>query len=271
MRNITLIKLRLKKALRNLQDYLKIAYLTGAIDGEDARYSSIWEDYRISKESLEHIDKDFFSTLDTLQLPQQVQAFSLPDKEPYMGFPSRSRDTIKAAIENALEYIAAFETSNSTQSEVQDETTESTDFIIRLFSNWSKMITSFKTHRSDVSEIKVTTEYELQYLLEGILRLFFSDIRAEAYTPNYANHSNRTDFLINKKMIIETKMTREGLDARKLSDELIIDKEHYRKYPSVEIILCLIYDPERRIKNPEGLKDIEELVTAPYFNIVLTN
>ncbi len=112
----------------------------------------------------------------------------------------------------------------------------------------------------------------MQYVLEGILRLFFDDVRPEAYTPNYANHSNRTDFILPKqKILIETKMTREGLDNRKLSDELIIDKEHYRKYPGIEVILCLVYDPEKRIKNPEGLKDIQELVTQPYFNIFFSN
>jgi len=147
-------------------------------------------------------------------------------------------------------------------------TIENTDLIKRIFRNWSKMITSLKSHRKDIAQIQVTNEYEMQYLLEGVLRLFFDDVRPETYTPNYANSSNRTDFLLPKqKILIETKMTRVGLDARKISEELIIDKEHYRKHPSIEIILCLIYDPERRIKNPEGLKDIQELVVPPYFNI----
>ncbi len=110
-----------------------------------------------------------------------------------MGYPAQSRSTIQAAIENALEYINTYEASNSIQSEIINEATESTDLIIRMFSNWSKMIFSFKTHRKDISQIEVANEHEMQYLLEGILRLFFEDVRPETYTPNYANHSNRTD------------------------------------------------------------------------------
>lgn len=272
MQNITLIKLRLKKAFRNLQDYLKISYLTGAIDGEDSRYSSIWDDYLISKRSLEEIDKEFFSALDTVEVPKLFEATSFRGNEKYMGFPAQSRDTIKAAIENAMEYITTYEANSPSRTETLNETTESTDLLIRMFSNWSKMVSSFKTPRKNVGEIKITNEHEMQYVLEGILRLFFVDVRPETYTPNYANHSNRTDFILPKqKILIETKMTREGLDNRKLSDELIIDKEHYRKYPGIEVILCLVYDPEKRIKNPEGLKDIQELVTQPYFNIFFSN
>jgi REase_DpnII-MboI len=268
MRNITLIKLRLKKAIRNLQDYLRISYLTGAIDGDDTRYSSIWDDYIIAKKSLEEIDNHFFSALDIIDLPKLIEATSLPDRTKYMGYPAQSRNIIKAAIENALEYINAYETTTVIKGEAINETAESVELIIRLFNNWAKMISSFETHRKNITKIKVTNEYEMQYLLEGILRLFFDDVRPETYTTNYANHSNRTDFILPKqKILIETKMTRDGLDNRRLSDELIIDKEHYRKQPGIDIILCLVYDPEKRIKNPEGLKDIQELVTQPYFNI----
>jgi len=66
-------------------------------------------------------------------------------------------------------------------------------------------------------------------------------------------------------------MTREGLDNKKLSEELIIDKEHYRRHPDVDFIFCFVYDPERRIKNPEGLKDIQELDESPYFRIHFSN
>src|SRR5260221_7200452 len=131
MQNITLIKLRLKKAFRNLQDYLKISYLTGAIDGDDLRYSSIWEDYIISKKSLEEIDKEFFAALDTIEIPKLFEATSFRGSTKYMGFPAQSRNTIKAAIENALEYIATYEANNSTQTENINDTTESTDLIIR--------------------------------------------------------------------------------------------------------------------------------------------
>jgi len=77
MKNITLLKLRLKKAQRNLQDYLKIRYVNGAIRGDDQRYISIWEDYQLARESLVLIEEDFFSSLDKISLPQLIEARSV--------------------------------------------------------------------------------------------------------------------------------------------------------------------------------------------------
>lgn len=273
MNNITLIRLRLKKAYRNLHDFLKVTYVTGAIPDDDRRYISIWEDYQIARDSLIKIDSAFFSSLDNPEMPtlKATKSF-LSNTESFLGYPSQSRDIIKATLDNVLNYIDEYELAKHTNSIKQDDVSESSALIIRLMNNWSNMISSFKDRRAGVNPIVIKNEYDLQYLLEGILRLFFDDVRPETYTHNYANRSNRTDFLLPKeKILIETKMTRAGLDSVKLSEELIIDKEYYRKHQGVDIILCLVYDPERRIKNPEGLKDIEELTTPPFFSVQISN
>jgi hypothetical protein len=217
MRNITLIKLKLNKALRNLQDYLKISYIDGAINDRDNRYISIWEDYISARSSLLEVDEIFFHSLDIIQIPKLIQVSSFFARGTiYTGFPDRSRDTINAAIENALTYIKEYENLSPSSIGNSTEVTESANLIIRIMDNWSTMISSFKEHRVDVKEIQITNEYEMQYLLEGILRLMFDDVRPETYTPNYANKSNRTDFLLPKqKILIETKMTRSGLDTKK--------------------------------------------------------
>lgn len=271
MKQIIPIELRLTKALRNLQDYLDNIYGDGAISEDGNRYISIWEDYISARSSLLEIDQDFFGSLDDIQLPRLIQVHSFLDGEIYSGYSDESRSIIKAAIENALTYIKTFEDTSTTNHD-SAEVAESAALIAKIMGKWSDMISSFKDHRTDVTPIKVTNEYELQYLLEGILRLLFEDVRPETYTPNYANKSNRTDFLLPKqRILIETKMTRNGLDAKKLSEELIIDKAHYRRHPNVDAILCFVYDPERRIKNPEGLKDIQELAESPYFSVHFSN
>jgi hypothetical protein len=273
MKNIALVKLKLKKAERNLEDYLKTTYLDGIIKAKDERYISIWDDYRVSRETLIDIDSDFFSLLDSVSIPPARQMRSFYDKEnAIMAIPSNSRDIIKAAIDNALSIIESYEEVNSIENESSSEVSKSAELIIRMMSNWSNMVVSFKEHRKDISPIEITNEYEMQYLLEGVLRLLFNDVRPETYTANYANKSNRTDFLLPKeRILIECKMTREGLNDSKLSEELIIDKEHYRRHHGIDMVLCLVYDPERRIKNPEGIKDIQELVEQPYFSIHFSN
>jgi len=271
VRNITPIKLRLNKAFRNLQDYLGKTYFYGAIPRSDQRYILIWEDYIQARSDLLEMDKNFFNSIDNIQLPptKLVQPkSSLFDGESYVGFPDGSRNTIKAAIENAQYYIKEYENLYPPNSNNLKEEAESKALVIQIIRNWANMISSFKQRRSDIKPIVVTNEYELQYLLEGILRLLFEDVRPEPHTLNYGNKSNRVDFILPKqKILIETKMTRQGLDGKKLHEELIIDKEHYRRYPGIENILCFVYDPERKIKNPEGIKDIEELINPPYFTI----
>jgi len=176
MTNITSIKLRLNKALRNLQDYLKISYVTGAIEENEHRYISIWEDYLSVRLSLLEINDGFFSSLDAIELPQLIQVNSFDRSSKYKGYPARSRDTIKAAIENALTYINEFEGARSA-TDISNELTESADLIMRIMGKWSNMISSFSHHRTDVKPIEVTNEYEMQYLLEGVLRLLFEDVR----------------------------------------------------------------------------------------------
>jgi len=272
MKNTASIKLRLNKAYRNLQDFLKIKYMTGAISDEDQRYISIWEDYKIARDSLIKIDNNFFDSLDNPHVPKLIEASLFFGNGTFLGYPDRSRDIIKAAIDNALIYIAEYELLSQPIINKLDTMTESSALVIRLMNNWSNMISTFNNPRAGVTQIRLNNEYDMQYLLEAILRLFFSDVRPETYTPNYANKSNRTDFLLPKeRILIETKMTRAGLDSKKLVEELIIDKEYYRKHPAIDRILCLVYDPERRIKNPEGLKDIEELSIPPFFEVKIAH
>jgi hypothetical protein len=99
-------------------------------------------------------------------------------------------------------------------------------------------------------------EYDVQDLLHALLVVHFEDVRTEEWTPSYAGKSSRTDFLLKREeIVIETKMTRDGLDQKKLSDELIIDKERYKVHPNCKSLVCFVYDPEHRCANPAALED----------------
>lgn len=104
--------------------------------------------------------------------------------------------------------------------------------------------------------IVINDEYDVQDLLEGLLRVYFDDIRPEQWTPEYAGSSARIDFLLKKEQIaIETKKTRKGLGKKEIGNELIVDIAHYQKHPDCRTLYCLIYDPEERISNPIGLEN----------------
>ena len=102
---------------------------------------------------------------------------------------------------------------------------------------------------------EVEDEYDLQDVLHALLLLFFDDVRPEEYTPSYAGKSSRMDFLLKEcSIVIEAKMTRKGLGAREVGEQLLLDIARYREHPSCRMLYCLVYDPEHRIANPRGLE-----------------
>ncbi|MBO1069683.1 MAG: hypothetical protein HEQ13_10070 [Dolichospermum sp. DEX189] len=110
--------------------------------------------------------------------------------------------------------------------------------------------------RSDRSTIKIIDEYDVQYLFHALLTLYFDDIREEEYTPSYAGGASRVDFLLKEEQtVIELKKTREKLTDKEVGEQLIIDIARYKSHSDCKTLICFVYDPERRIKNPRGLEN----------------
>jgi hypothetical protein len=98
-------------------------------------------------------------------------------------------------------------------------------------------------------------EYDVQDLLEGLLRLHFDDVRREQPTPALAGSSTKIDFLLDQEQIgIEAKRTRKRLYAKELGKELINDIAHYKTHPKCRILYFFVYDPEEYIENPRGIE-----------------
>ena len=95
----------------------------------------------------------------------------------------------------------------------------------------------------------------MQDLFEALLHTRFDDIRPEEWTPSIAGKASRIDFLLTQEQImVEMKMSHEGLNDGKQSDELIIDSDKYKVHPDYKGLFCFIYDPEHRLKNPDGIE-----------------
>ena len=69
------------------------------------------------------------------------------------------------------------------------------------------------------------------------------------------------DFLLKaEQIVLEAKMTRRGLGAKELSEELIIDAAKYKQHPDCKTLICLVYDPTGSVKNPRGIeRDLAKL------------
>ncbi|MFD8965886.1 hypothetical protein ACFV0C_12945 [Streptomyces sp. NPDC059568] len=103
-----------------------------------------------------------------------------------------------------------------------------------------------------------TDEYDVQHLLHALLVFHFSDVRPEEFSPSRAGSNTRIDFILpDVRVAVEVKMTRRGLDGKKLGDELAADILRYRAHPDTSALFCVIFDPDRRVSNPVGFeKDI---------------
>jgi hypothetical protein len=132
---------------------------------------------------------------------------------------------------------------------------QKTDAVELLCSRFHTVTRQLRERHSNRPTLDVTDEYDVQDLLHALLRIFFDDVRPEAWTPNYAGKSSRMDFLLPaEQLVIEAKKTRPGLAAKEIGTQLIDDISRYRQHPQCKRLICFVYDPDGRVANPRGLE-----------------
>jgi hypothetical protein len=130
------------------------------------------------------------------------------------------------------------------------------DSIERICFRFHSVCRQLRERHDSRGTLDVRDEYDMQDLLHSLLLLHFDDIRPEEWTPSYAGGSARVDFLLKgERIVIECKMARAGLNARKLGEELIIDIARYEHHPGCGLLVCFVYDPDGKIKNPRGIEN----------------
>lgn len=136
---------------------------------------------------------------------------------------------------------------------------EAIEEIRNIFSKFHRVVRALRKRHDGRSTLDVADEYDVQDLLNSLLRVYFDDVRTEEWTPSYAGKCARIDFVLKEhKIVIEVKMTRRGLADKELGDQLIIDIERYKALPDCKTLACFVYDPEGRVVNAKGLiKDLE--------------
>ncbi len=139
-----------------------------------------------------------------------------------------------------------------------------------IFKRFHKVARQLRARHDNRPTLTITDEYDVQDLLHAILKLFFTDIRPEEWTPSYAGASARMDFLLkNEEIAVEVKKTRESLKAKTLGEQLIVDITKYKEHPHCETLICFVYDPEGIIGNPEGLKSDLEKMTSDDLEVIV--
>lgn len=132
--------------------------------------------------------------------------------------------------------------------------------LTNILNKFHQVVRQLRLRHDSRSTLDVTDEYDVQDLIHALLRLHFDDVRNEEWTPSYAGGSSRMDFLLKDiQTVVEVKMTRNGLNDRQLGSQLIEDKEKYKAHPECKRLVCFVYDPDGRIRNPQGIEtDLNE-------------
>jgi hypothetical protein len=128
--------------------------------------------------------------------------------------------------------------------------------ITQVAGRFHRVARQLRHRHEDRPTLALGDEYDVQDPMHALLLLHFDDVRPEEWTPSYAGGSSRMDFLLKaEKIVLETKMTRKGLGAREVADQLIIDTARYKSHPDCKCLICLVYDPDERITNPAGIEN----------------
>lgn len=139
---------------------------------------------------------------------------------------------------------------------IEDYSVEKTDFIVQMIERFHITARQILNRHAGRPTLEISDEYDVQDLMHGLLKLQFDDVRAEEYTPSYAGSSTRMDFLLKKeKIVIEVKKTRDSLKDKEIGEQLILDAQHYKSHPDCKKLICFVYDPDSRVKNPRGLEN----------------
>jgi len=133
--------------------------------------------------------------------------------------------------------------------------------VLHLCRRFHRYVTALANRSRDKPSLVVEDEYDVQYLMNALLRVHFDDVRPEESTVSYAGGGVRMDFLLKaQQLVVEAKMTRATLKDRQIGDELLQDIARYQQHPDCKGLICLIYDPSYLIANPHGLQtDLEKM------------
>lgn len=132
---------------------------------------------------------------------------------------------------------------------------DSTARLVGLLRRFPLMVRELQHRHSGRTALAINDEYDVQDLLRGVLALHFDEVLPEEWTPNYAGAQSRMDFLLRaERTALEVKMTRRGLGQREVAEQLVIDRAYYHTHPNCDRLVCLVYDPEGRIRQPLALE-----------------
>lgn len=110
-----------------------------------------------------------------------------------------------------------------------------------------------KVLQQPLESLKISNEYDVQFLLYAYLKPIFPKARPEV-SEDTGYETVRTDIQINSDTYIEVKCSRKSMKKKKLIEEIEADIVHY----NATNLYFYIYDKEKIIDNPLNFKETYE-------------
>lgn len=134
---------------------------------------------------------------------------------------------------------------------------EKIDMIFTILDRFTSATKPLAERRKGKSPILIDDEYDLQDILQLILKPFFPTIRIEEVVSGQESERFlKIDILIKPlKIGIECKYIRDKTHAKKIVKEINDDIQTYHKNQDCEILIFFIYDKTFQIDNPYLLEE----------------
>jgi 23S rRNA maturation mini-RNase III len=208
------------------------------------------------------------------QHENEQRGINIPSAETVDGFP---KDYKNADLLNKTLYdFAKLHLQDQISSEITEPSSQAGNAIQkveRIFNRFGKVARQLEDRDRNRSPVVIDDEYDVQYILHSLLRIYFDDVRAESHTEQHSAVNPRADFILDRQNIaVEVKKASETMGKKKIMSDLSKDKETYRTSSKVNTLLGFIYDPDHLINNlPELESDLEGSNENLETRITITN
>jgi hypothetical protein len=221
---------------------------TGAIEYEAYRT------WRIETEQVlaEAVGRNHPLMLDAIRAGSSFATINMRDPREKAGYQCKAIRAQAKALELCVGYLDR--QSKRTPSSQREEA-DTLPGLRQLLSRFHRVVLELRHRHDERPTLDLVDEYDAQDLIRALLVLQFDDVRQEEWTPSYAGKSGRMDFLLKpQRIVIEVKITRQGRTERQVGEELIIDIARYGSHQDCKRLVCFVYDPDHRIRNPAALQ-----------------
>ena len=160
-------------------------------------------------------------------------------------------DALFAAIGNSLNN-SGYEDTYKKETEKDNKTLNT---LVQIFKKFHVSALQLTKRYNNRTPFLIDDEHDVQDYIHALLKIHFTDVRPEEYSPSYAGSSSKIDFLLkDEKTLVEVKYATSKLRDNKIGEQLIVDIERYKNHPDCEALTCFVYDPNFNIKNPYGIE-----------------